>query len=138
MNWDLSVFYKGFDDPQIERDFARCDEITAEKQAVLKQGLSVRETLEKYLYNVAGEVMSRYVERESEGIHASQEDKNIIAQFYQSALTEMVLNWIGQGMKEDGLEMITRIGQLFDGNIRASLKRSENLPVRPWKGGRDA
>ena len=97
-----------------------------------------RETLEKYLYNVAGEVMSRYVERESEGIHASQEDKNIIAPFYQSALTEMVLNWIGQGMKEDGLEMITRIGQLFDGNIRASLKRSENLPVRPWKGGREA
>ena len=81
-----------------------------------------RESLEKYLYNVAGEVMRRYVER----------------QIYQSALTEMVLNWIGQGMKEDGLEMITRIGQLFDGNIRASLKRSENLPVRPWKGGINA
>lgn len=97
-----------------------------------------RESLEKYLYNVAGEVMRRYVERQSEGIHASQRDKDIIAQFYQSALTEMVLNWIGQGMKEDGLEMITRIGQLFDGNIRASLKRSENLPVRPWKGGINA
>lgn len=89
-----------------------------------------RETLEKYLYNVAGEVMRRYVERQSAGIHASQGDKDIIAQFYQSALTEMVLNWIGQGMKEDGLEMITRMGQLFDGNIRASLKRSESLPVR--------
>ena len=97
-----------------------------------------RESLEKYLYTVAGEVMRRYVERQSEGIHASQGDKDIIAQFYQSALTEMVLNWIGQGMKEDGLEMITRIGQLFDGNIRASLKRSENLPVRPWKGGINA
>ena len=97
-----------------------------------------RESLEKYLYNVAGEVMRRYVERQCEGIHASQGDKDIIAQFYQSALTEMVLNWIGQGMKEDGLEMITRIGQLFDGNIRASLKRSENLPVRPWKGGINA
>lgn len=97
-----------------------------------------RESLEKYLYNVAGEVMRRYVERQSEGIYASQGDKDIIAQFYQSALTEMVLNWIGQGMKEDGLEMITRIGQLFDGNIRASLKRSENLPVRPWKGGINA
>ena len=94
-----------------------------------------RETLEKYLYNVAGEVMRRYVELQSAGIHASQGDKDIIAQFYQSALTEMVLNWIGQGMKEDGLEMITRIGQLFDGNIRASLKRSEDLPIRPWKGG---
>ena len=97
-----------------------------------------RETLEKYLYNVAGEVMRRYVERQSAGIHASQGDKDIIAQFYQSALTEMVLNWIGQGMKEDGLEMITRMGQLFDGNIRASLKRSESLPVRPWKGGLNA
>ncbi|MBS6844258.1 MAG: TetR/AcrR family transcriptional regulator C-terminal domain-containing protein [Clostridiales bacterium] len=97
-----------------------------------------RETLEKYLYNVAGEVMHRYVERQSAGIHASQGDKDIIAQFYQSALTEMVLNWIGQGMKEDGLEMITRMGQLFDGNIRASLKRSESLPVRPWKGGLNA
>ena len=97
-----------------------------------------RESLEKYLYNVAGEVMRRYVERQSEGIHASQGDKDIIVQIYQSALTEMVLNWIGQGMKEDGLEMITRIGQLFDGNIRASLKRSENLPVRPWKGGINA
>ena len=97
-----------------------------------------RESLEKYLYNVAGEVMRRYVERQSAGIHASQGDKDIISQFYQSALTEMVLNWIGQGMKEDGLEMITRIGQLFDGNIRASLKRSENLPVRPWKGGINA
>ena len=97
-----------------------------------------RETLEKYLYNVAGEVMRRYVERQSAGIHASQGDKDIIAQFYQSALTEMVLNWIGQGMKEDGLEMITRMGQLFDGNIRASLKRSESLPVRPLKGGLNA
>lgn len=97
-----------------------------------------RESLEKYLYNVAGEVMRRYVERQNEGIHASQGDKDIITQFYQSALTEMVLNWIGQGMKEDGLEMIIRIGQLFDGNIRASLKRSENLPVRPWKGGINA
>ena len=93
-----------------------------------------RETLEKYLYNVAGEVMRRYVEMQSEGIHASQEDKGIITQFYQSALTEMVLNWIGEGMKTDGVEMITRIGQLFDGNIKASLKRSENLPIRPWKG----
>ena len=53
-------------------------------------------------------------------------------------IPEMVLNWIGQGMKEDGLEAITRIGQLFDGNIRASLKRSESLPIRPWKGGREA
>lgn len=94
-----------------------------------------RETLERYLYRVAGDVMTRYVERESEGIRADAQDKQIIATFYQSALTQMVLNWIAQGMKEDGLALIARIGRLFDGNIRLSLQRSAELPVRPWTGG---
>lgn len=93
-----------------------------------------REELERYLYAAAGDVMTRYVERESEGIHASAGDKRIIAQFYQSALTQMVMTWVGQGMKEDAKALILRVGQLFDGNIRLSLERSAGLPVMPWKG----
>lgn len=93
-----------------------------------------REELERYLYAAAGDVMTRYVERESEGIHASAGDKRIIAQFYQSALTQMVMTWVGQGMKDDAKTLILRIGQLFDGNIRLSLERSVKLPVMPWKG----
>lgn len=93
-----------------------------------------REELEHYLYAVAGDVMRNYVEQESEGIHASASDKQIIAQFYQSALTQMVMNWVGQGMKEDAEALILRIGQLFDGNIRLSLQRSAGMPVQPWKG----
>ena len=51
----------------------------------------------------------------------------LIATFYQCALTEMVIQWISSGMKEDPDAIIRRIGKLFDGNIKLSLQRSEKL-----------
>ena len=86
-----------------------------------------REELENYIYNVSGNIMVRYVEKESEGLAASSGDKRLIASFYQCALTEMVLRWIAGGMKEDPDTIIRRIGQLFNGNIALSLKRSVEL-----------
>lgn len=86
-----------------------------------------REDLERYMYGVAGSVMARYVEHVSAGIPAGEGDKRIIARFYQSAMTEMVIQWIIGGMKEDPEAAIRRIGQLFDGNIVMSLKRSAGM-----------
>lgn len=86
-----------------------------------------KEELEDYLFNVSGNIMSRYVEKVSDGISASSEDKKLIASFYQCALTEMVLRWIASGMKEDPDTIIRRIGRLFDGHIALSLKRSAGL-----------
>lgn len=86
-----------------------------------------REDVVNYIYNVSGNVMSRYVERVSDGILASPEDKRLINSFYQCALTEMLVRWISSGMKEDPDTIIRRIGELFDGNIELSLKRSEEL-----------
>lgn len=91
-----------------------------------------REELERYLYNVAGGIMTSYVDRVAEGIPAQLDDKRMIAMFYQSALTEMVIRWIAGGMKEDPEAMIRRIGRLFDGNIELSLRRSAGLA--PYKG----
>lgn len=86
-----------------------------------------REELVNYIHNVSGNVMMRYVEKVSNGIPASSADKKLISSFYQCALTEMVLRWISSGMKEDPDTIIRRIGQLFDGNIELSLKRSADL-----------
>ncbi|MGI6182484.1 MAG: TetR-like C-terminal domain-containing protein [Candidatus Fimadaptatus sp.] len=91
-----------------------------------------REELERYLYRVAGGIMTNYVEKISEGIPAQPDDKRMIAMFYQSALTEMVIRWIAGGMKDDPEAMIRRIGRLFDGNIELSLRRSAGLA--PYKG----
>lgn len=86
-----------------------------------------REELENYIYNISGSVMIRYVDKIGESIPALEEDIKLIASFYQCALTEMVLRWISSGMKEDHNAVIKRIGQLFDGNIELSLKRSAGL-----------
>ena len=86
-----------------------------------------KEELEDYLFNVSGNIMSRYVEKVSDGISASSGDKKLIASFYQCALTEMVLRWIASGMKEDPDTIIRRIRRLFDGHIALSLKRSAGL-----------
>ena len=86
-----------------------------------------KEELEDYLFNVSGNIMSRYVEKVSDGISASSGDKKLISSFYQCALTEMVLRWIASGMKEDPDTIVRRIGQLFDGHIALSLKRSAGL-----------
>ena len=86
-----------------------------------------KEELEDYLFNVSGNIMSRYVEKVRDGISASSGDKKLIASFYQCALTEMVLRWIASGMKEDPDTIVRRIGQLFDGHIALSLKRSAGL-----------
>lgn len=91
-----------------------------------------REELERYLYRVAGGIMTNYVEKISEGIPAQPDDKRMIAMFYHSALTEMVIRWIAGGMKDDPEAMIRRIGRLFDGNIELSLRRSAGLA--PYKG----
>lgn len=89
-----------------------------------------KEALEHYIFDIAGNVMSRYVEKMSEGIKAADSDKKIIVFFYQSALTEMVLHWISGGMKEDPEDIIRRVGRLFDGNIALSLTRSADMNDR--------
>lgn len=90
-----------------------------------------REELERYLSTIAGKIMERYVERESKDIAAHPADKRIITMFYQSALTQIVLSWIADGMRQDARDLIDRMGMLFDGNIALSLKRSEALPPPP-------
>ena len=37
-NWDLSVFYRDFDDPQIESDFARIDALVPQMRSLLGSG----------------------------------------------------------------------------------------------------
>ena len=40
--WDLSVFYKGFDDPALEADLTKLASMAAEGEAILKQDKSCR------------------------------------------------------------------------------------------------
>ena len=41
--------------------------------------------------------------------------------FYRKALIGMMMDWMAHGMKEDPEQIIKRLGQLLDGNIRRIL-----------------
>ncbi len=49
MTWDLSVFYKGFDDPQLESDIQRIQELSHSAADIAAQNISDVEKLEKMI-----------------------------------------------------------------------------------------
>ena len=90
-----------------------------------------REDLERYLFSVAGDIMNRYVDSVRGNLQAHERDRQLIVQFYQCALTGMVLRWIDGGMKTDPRQAVVRLGQLMNGNVEISLRRSAQLPPLP-------
>ena len=81
-----------------------------------------REELERYLYNISGDVMTRFVNSQNREIGASEYTCKVIAEFYQGALTQMVIQWISSDLENDPERYIRYVGLLFDGNIERSLR----------------
>ncbi len=87
-----------------------------------------RQEFYRYLNNIATDVMTRFVNKVSEGLQVSGNDKALIASFYKSALVGMLLDWLNAGMKYDPVLLITRLGKMLDGNIEACLRKMEVAP----------
>lgn len=82
-----------------------------------------REQLEKYLYDVTGNLMLAYVNQQAADIEVDEEDKEFIANFYKYALVGMILDWIGRGMKDDPSIFVEKMSKLFEGNMKSVLER---------------
>lgn len=76
-----------------------------------------REVFEQYLNQIGMGVMEHFVEKAAEGYDVLEEDKKLMAAFYRSALTGMILDWLGSGMKYEPEAVIRRLGVMLDGNI---------------------
>lgn len=83
--------------------------------------------LEKYIFSLSGEIMKKYVERVAKDTNAQEIDIKLIAFFYQCALSSSLIQWVATDMKTDPKIVTRRLGDLMDGNILESLKRSEKL-----------
>ncbi|WP_273497810.1 TetR/AcrR family transcriptional regulator [Peptoniphilus rhinitidis] len=83
--------------------------------------------LEKYIFSISGEIMRKYVRRVGQTTKAQEVDMKLIAYFYQCALSSALIQWVATDMKTDPKAITRRIGELMDGNILLSLKRSEKL-----------
>ena len=85
-----------------------------------------RRFLEKYLNRVVGEVLDRYIRHQAVGLTPDEKDIRLVSMFYRKALIGMMMDWMAHGMKEDPEQIIRRLGQLLDGNIRRILLAAEN------------
>lgn len=80
-----------------------------------------RELLEQYIFKVADRILEEFIRAKAQGVDASEEDIRIIRSFYKYALSGIVFEWIRDGMKDELVTVIQRIGVLFEGNIRTAL-----------------
>jgi AcrR family transcriptional regulator len=95
------------------------------KQAIYHIYNSVRrEELESYLNCVAKDVMLKFIDKLSNRTHPNPQDIEMIADFYKYAIVGLFLEWVHEGMKADPKQLINQIGYLFEGNIVASLEKS--------------
>ncbi|MDK7354605.1 TetR/AcrR family transcriptional regulator C-terminal domain-containing protein [Peptoniphilus harei] len=83
--------------------------------------------LEKYIFSISGEIMRKYVRRVAKDTKAQEIDIKLIAYFYQCAFSSSLIQWVATDMKTDPKVVMRRLGELMDGNILESLKRSEKL-----------
>ena len=68
--------------------------------------------------------MKEYIKQEIQGLTVDERDVMIISMFYRSALLGLIFDWIGQGMKADAVELLDRLGFIFDGCVRQSLLKA--------------
>lgn len=86
-----------------------------------------KELLIQYFYKASVDIMDRFVHSILPEVPASENDRKLIARFFASSLTGLVLSWVRDGMKEDPYKLISRFGFLFNGSIEEALSRSAGL-----------
>lgn len=80
-----------------------------------------RERIELYLYPLIHGLLMGVVEEKSANMSVNEEDKQFIASFYEYAFVGVMLEWIGNKMKEDPAVIVERTSKLLHGNIVRAL-----------------
>jgi len=88
---------------------------------------SQQNLLHDYLFESTGIIMRQYILSVGQELKPQPADVELLTLFYQCALTELVEQWLENGMTDDAEKIIRHIGQLMNGTIREALIRSENL-----------
>ena len=78
---------------------------------------------EKYLYNIAYDLLIGVVDEKASGMPIKEEDKKAIADFYKYAFVGLTLDWFKKGMKQDPQVIIDNLGVLIQGNFKEALDK---------------
>lgn len=80
------------------------------------------ETLNRYLYRVVYPLLYNVVEEKAKDFVVREEDKKFIADFFKYAFVAIVLEWIGNDMKEEPEGIIERLNLMIEGSIEHALQ----------------
>ena len=81
------------------------------------------EQVEKYLTPLVDNLLLEVINEEAAGMTVRDEDKQFIAKAYAYVLIGVMLDWIGDDMREDPQAVVGRLSQLLHGSIGAALTR---------------
>ena len=82
-----------------------------------------REQIEQYLYRVVYDLLINVIVQCSRGMAVSEEDKAFIADFYKYGFVGLMLEWIHQDMKPNPEEIVSRLSELIEGDIKRALEK---------------
>lgn len=94
-----------------------------------------REQIEKYLDKVTYDLLINVVYEAAKDMEIPEEEKDFIANFYKHAFVGLMLDWIGDDMKEDPEAIIDHLSKLMQGNFPRALQAysRENHPSKETK-----
>ena len=70
------------------------------------------------------DILVQFVRTQTGELAVREETIRFVASIYKFALVGMILEWIRDGMKSELLEIIDRVGYLFEGVTRQILEKS--------------
>lgn len=83
-----------------------------------------RDIFEQYLWKVCDYIVVSFCKTVFAEQPVSDDDREIIIQFYKAQCFGMVIDWLSSGMKEDVYHKIHRICELQKGMIEETIRRS--------------
>ena len=84
-----------------------------------------RDLLEEAFQHILHQLLLDVVEDCAAGRSVRQEDKEFLVRFYTYSLTGLILDWIGENLKESPEAIIRRLDTLLSGTIPNTLARFE-------------
>ena len=82
-----------------------------------------REKVELYLSPLVDNLLLNIIEKESVNKTIREEDKKFISQVYSYIFIGIMLDWIGDDMKQDPQEIVERLAKLIKGSISTAIDR---------------
>lgn len=84
-----------------------------------------REQLEKYLYRVTDELMSKFVKSQTDVSESNEKDVQLVVMLYKYALVGLTLDWVSKGMVDEPTSMINRVAKIMEGTTKEILKKNK-------------